>query len=226
MSRKAIKVALVAFISAVVIALYFTPLRQYMTREHIHTAVATMRSLWYAPILLIAGYALGCVFALPASIFVIAAGVIFGWKFGTVYAMTGAMIGATASYFVGRFLGEGILDRMGKTGARLAHQSKNAGFLSILIVRLIPGPPFALWNYAAGVARVPVRDYVLGTLIGTLPAHIIFTYSADAIFNGSMSEGAAMKRLFIVAGLLLAMVIVPLLLTRWLERAGDRPSEV
>ncbi|MGZ7032832.1 MAG: hypothetical protein ACXVIJ_12785, partial [Thermoanaerobaculia bacterium] len=64
------------------------------------------------------------------------------------------------------------------------------------------------------------------TLIGTLPAHIIFTYSADAIFNGSMSEGAAMKRLFIVAGLLLAMVIVPLLLKRWLERAGDRPSEV
>ncbi len=226
MSRKAIKIALVVFIGAVVVALYFTPLRQYLTREHIHSAVATMRSLWYAPIILIVAYAVGCVFAVPASIFAVAAGVIFGWKLGTVYAMTGAMLGATASYFVGRFVGEGLLDRFGKTGARLAEQAKSFGFLSILIVRLIPGPPFALWNYAAGVARVPVRDYVLATLLGTLPAHIIFTYSADAIFNGSMTEGAAMKRLFIVAGLLLAMVIVPLLLKRWLVRSGDQAPEV
>jgi uncharacterized membrane protein YdjX (TVP38/TMEM64 family) len=226
MSRKAIKVALIVFIGAVIVALYFTPLRQYFTREHIRGAVATMRSLWYAPIVLIAGYALGCVFAVPASIFVVAAGVIFGWKLGTVYAMTGSMIGATAAYFVGRFLGEGLLDRLGKTGARLAAQAKDSGFLSMLIVRLIPGPPFALWNYAAGVARVPVRDYVLATLLGTLPSHIIFTYSADAIFNGSMTEGAAMKRLFVVAGLLLAMVILPLLLKRWLLRSSDQPSEM
>ena len=226
MSRKAIKVALVVFIGAVVVALYFTPLRQYFTRESIHGAVSTMRSLWYAPIILIAGYALGCVFAVPASVFAVAAGVIFGWKLGTVYAMTGAMIGATAAYFVGRFVGEGLLDRLGSTGARVAEQAKHSGFLSMLIVRLIPGPPFALWNYAAGVARVPVRDYVLATFLGTLPAHIIFTYSADAIFNGAMTEGAAMKRLFVVAGLLLALVIVPLLLKRWLVRSGDQISEI
>jgi uncharacterized membrane protein YdjX (TVP38/TMEM64 family) len=68
---------------------------------------------------------------------------------------------------------------------------------------------------------VPVRDYVLGTFLGTLPAHVIFTYCADAIFNGTMTEGAAMKRLFIVAGLLLAMVIIPLALKRWLRLRSD-----
>jgi uncharacterized membrane protein YdjX (TVP38/TMEM64 family) len=221
MSRTAIKIALIVFIGAVIAALYFTPLRQYFTREHIRGAIALMRSLWYAPFLFIIAYALGCVFALPASLFVIAAGVIFGWKFGALYAMTGAMLGATASYFVGRFLGEGLLGRLGKAGARLAEQASQSGFLSILIVRLIPGPPFAVWNYAAGIARVPVRDYVLGTFLGTLPAHVIFTYCADAIFNGTMTEGAAMKRLFIVAGLLLAMVAIPLALKRWLRLRSD-----
>src|ERR1700687_2908216 len=127
MSRKAIKIALIIFLGAVVVALYFTPLRQYFTREHIRAAVATMRSLWYAPIILIAAYALGCVFAVPASIFVVAAGVIFGLKLRTVYAMAGGMIGATASYFVGRFLGEGLLDRLGRAGARLAEQAKHSG---------------------------------------------------------------------------------------------------
>ena len=220
MNRRAIKIALLVFIAAVVAALYFTPLRQYFTREHMRAAIALMRSLWYAPLILIVGYAIGCVFAVPASVFVISAGVIFGWKLGAVYAMTGAMIGAMASYFVGRFLGEGLLDRFGTAGRRVAEQAKNSGFVSMLIVRLIPGPPFAMWNYAAGIARVPVRDYFFGTLLGTLPAHIIFTYSADAIFNGSMSEGAAMKRLFIVAGLLIAMVVIPLMLKRWLQRRG------
>jgi uncharacterized membrane protein YdjX (TVP38/TMEM64 family) len=225
MSRKAIKIALVLFIGAVVVALYFTPLRQYFTKEHIRAAIATMRSLWYAPLIMIFGYAIGCVFALPASLFVIAAGVIFGWKLGAVYAMTGAMLGATASYFIGRFLGEGLLDRLGRAGERLAEQAKSSGFLSILIVRLIPGPPFAVWNYAAGIARVPVRDYVLATALGTLPGHVIFTYSADAIFNGSMTEGAALKRLSVVAALMIAMVVGPLLLKRWLRvRAADQIS--
>src|SRR3954470_8492366 len=146
MSRKAIKIAVLVFLVAVVATVYFTPLRHYFTREHIREAITLMRSLWYAPLILIVAYAVGCVFAVPASIFVIAAGVIFGWKFGTVYAMTGAMLGATAAYFVGRFLGEGLLERLGRTGARVAEQASKSGFLSILIVRLIPGPPFAIWN--------------------------------------------------------------------------------
>ena len=226
MSRRTLKIAIVIVLVGVVGALYFTPLRQYFTREHIRSAIAIMRSLWYAPVVLILAYAIGCVFAVPASIFVISSGVIFGWKLGAVYALTGAILGAMASYFVGRFLGEGLLDRLGRAGARLAEQAKESGFVSILIVRLIPGPPFALWNYAAGIARVPVRDYFFGTLIGTAPATVIFAYSADAIFNGSMTEGAAMKRLFIVAGLLIAMVVIPLLLKRWLKQRGNAQISV
>jgi uncharacterized membrane protein YdjX (TVP38/TMEM64 family) len=221
MSRRAIKIALLVFLVAVVAAVYFTPLRQYFTREHVRGAIRIMRSLWYAPVILIFAYAIGCVFAVPASIFVLAAGVIFGWKFGSVYAMTGAMLGASGAYFVGRFLGEGLLDRLGRAGRRITEQARSSGFLSILIVRLIPGPPFAMWNYAAGVARVPFRDYFLATLIGTLPSHIIFTYCADAIFNGTMTQGAAMKKLYVVAALLLAMVAVPLILKKWLQRRGS-----
>jgi len=221
MSRRAIKIAVLVFLVAVVAAVYFTPLRQYFTREHVKSVIAVMRSLWYAPIILIFAYAIGCVFAVPASIFVLSAGVIFGWKLGSVYAMAGAMLGASAAYFVGHFLGEGLLDRLGRAGAKLAEQAKSSGFISILIVRLIPGPPFAMWNYAAGIARVPFRDYFFATLLGALPSHVILTYCADAIFNGSMTEGAAMKKLVVVGLLLIAMVIIPLLLKKWLQRRGS-----
>ena len=213
-ARTAIKIAIVIVIAGVVAAIYFSPLRDHFTRERIQADIEAMRGLWYAPIALIAAYAIGCVFAVPASVFIITAGVVWGWKFGALYAMTGGMIGATISYFVGRFLGEGILQKFGRAGKIVESQVKSAGFKTMLIVRLIPGPPFAIWNYGAGVANVKFRDYFFGTLLGTLPAHVIFAYCADALFNGTMTQSDAMKRLAIVAALLIALVLLPTLLKK------------
>ena len=159
---------------------------------------------------------------MPASIFVIAAGVIWGWKLGAVYAITGGFIGAIAAYFVGRFLGEGLLDKFGGVGRAVRRQVESAGFTSMLIVRLIPGPPFAVWNYAAGVARMRFRDYALATLIGIIPSHIVFTYCADSLVNGTMTEGDAIKRLAIVCALLLALIMIPLFIKK---RMGSRTIE-
>lgn len=213
-SRTLLKIAIAAVLVAGIALLWFSPLRSHLTSEHIHETVDFVRGLWYGPAALIAAYAIGCIFAIPASIFIIAAGVVWGWKLGTLYGMTGALIGASASYFVGRFLGEGMLERFGKAGQMVKSQVTRAGFKSMLIVRLIPGPPFAVWNYGAGVARVRFRDYFFGTLLGTLPAHLIFAYSADALYRNAMSQGDALRRLAIVCALLLAMVILPSLLKK------------
>jgi len=217
--RNALKAAIVLFIAAVVAALYFTPARQYMTREHIGEGVSLMRGLWYGPVVIILAYAIGCIFALPASLFIIAAGVVWGWKLGGLYAMTGGMLGAVISYFIGRFLGEGLLEKFGSAGRMVERQVSSAGLKTMLIVRLIPGPPFAVWNYGAGVARVKFSDYFLGTLLGTFPAHMIFAYSADALFNGTMTQGDAVRRLLIVAALLIALTLLPTLIKRFTKPA-------
>jgi uncharacterized membrane protein YdjX (TVP38/TMEM64 family) len=218
--RNGVKVAILLVIVAAVGALYFTPARQYMTREHVLDGIDFMRALWYGPIVLIVAYGLGCIFAVPASLFIIAAGVVWGWKFGTLYAMCGGMLGASVSYVIGRFLGEGLLQKFGRTGRMVERRVASAGFKTMLIVRLIPGPPFAVWNYGAGVAGVRFSDYFFGTLLGTLPAHMIFAYSADSLFNGTMSQGDAVKRLIVVAALMIAIVVLPGLLKKYLGN-GD-----
>jgi uncharacterized membrane protein YdjX (TVP38/TMEM64 family) len=220
--RNAMKLAMLAVLAGGAVALYFSPLRAYLTKAHIHDLIAWLRGLWYGPLVLIGLYAAGCVFALPASIFVIAAGVIWGWKLGAVYAIIGGFLGAMAAYYVGRFLGEGLLDKFGSVGRAVRRQVESAGFTSMLIVRLIPGPPFAVWNYAAGVARMRFRDYALATLIGIIPSHIVFTYCADSLVNGTMTEGDALKRLAIVCALLLALIMIPLLIKK---RLGSRTIE-
>jgi uncharacterized membrane protein YdjX (TVP38/TMEM64 family) len=220
--RNAIKLATFLVLAGGVAALYFTPLRAYLTKAHINDLIAWLRGLWYGPLVLIALYAAGCVFALPASIFVIAAGVIWGWKLGGLYAIIGGFLGAIAAYYVGGFLGEGLLDKFGSVGRGVRKQVESSGFMSMLIVRLIPGPPFAVWNYAAGVAKMRFRDYALATLIGIIPSHLVFTYCADSLVNGTMTEGDAIKRLAIVCALLLALITIPLYIKK---RMGVKPIE-
>ncbi len=219
-SRRGLKIATLVVLVGGVAALYFSPLHNYFTRENILHAVEQMRGLWYGPFVLIIAYGVGCIFAIPASVFILAAGAIWGWKLGTVYEMCGAMLGSSASYFAGQFLGEGVLDRFGKMGEAVSRQVSRNGFVSLLIARLIPGPPFAVWNYAAGIARMNFGEYFLATLLGTLPAHLVFAYCADALFNGTMTQGDAVKRLAIVAGLLISMIAVTGLLKRRFAKKG------
>jgi uncharacterized membrane protein YdjX (TVP38/TMEM64 family) len=220
--RNAIKLATLLVLGGGIAALYFTPLRAYLTKAHINDFIAWLRGLWYGPIVLIALYAVGCVFALPASVFVIAAGVIWGWKLGGLYAIIGGFLGAIAAYYVGGFLGEGLLDKFGSVGRGVRKQVESSGFMSMLIVRLIPGPPFAVWNYAAGVAKMRFRDYALATLIGIIPSHLVFTYCADSLVNGTMTQGDAIKRLAIICALLLALILIPLYIKK---RMGVKPIE-
>jgi uncharacterized membrane protein YdjX (TVP38/TMEM64 family) len=200
-----------------VAAAYFSPLRDQFTRANIRGLIDHLRGIWYGPLLLIAMYGVGSVFAIPATIFVVAGGVIWGGKLGSIYAIAGGILGAIAAYFVALFLGEGLLERFGSVGAAVRKQVENSGFTKMLIIRLIPGPPFAVWNFAAGIARMRFRDYALATLLGLIPSHVIFAYCADSLVNGTMTEGEAVKRLAVVCGLLIALILIPVLLKRWMR---------
>jgi len=217
-ARTAIKVAVALIVAGGFIALWFSPLRSYLTREHIRSTAETVRGLWYAPLLLIVSYAIGCIFAIPASVFILAAGMIWGWKLGGTYALIGGIIGGTASFLLGRFLGEGVLARFGRLGALVEKQVDHAGFKSLLILRLIPLFPFAVLNYGAGVAGVKLLDFVFATALGVAPSNFVFAYSADAIFNGTMTEGDAVKRLLVVAALLIGVTVVPTLIKKRMRR--------
>jgi len=224
--RTLIKIALVLVIGAAVAVLYFTPLRSYLTRDHIIHAAEQVRGLWYAPLILIVSYAVACIFAIPASLFILAAGVIWGWLLGGTYAMIGGVLGATLSYLVGRFVGEGMLERFGAVGRRVAKQVDHAGFRSLLVLRLIPLFPFAVLNYGAGVARVQIADYIMATTLGLIPSNFVFAYSADAIVHQTMSERDALLRLGVVAALVLCLVLLPMLLKRRMRpEGGGEPSQ-
>ena len=216
--RNLFKIAVAVLFVGAFAAVWFSPLREQITRENIRAFVEHLRGLWYGPAAFILAFALGCVFALPASVFVVAAGFIWGWVFGTIYSIIGGLIGAMASFFLERYIGADILDRFGRIGRIVAKQVDHTGFRSLLVARNIPGIPFAVLNYGAGVAGVRFPVFLAATAVGVTPSMFVFTYCADALFNGSMSEGDAFVRLVIVCSLMLAIVLLPLVVKKFARR--------
>jgi uncharacterized membrane protein YdjX (TVP38/TMEM64 family) len=216
MSRRTlIKVAVAFVLAAVVAAVWFSPLRQQLTRENVRAFVEHLRGLWYGPIVFILVFAAGCIFAAPASVFCIAAGFIWGWLLGGTYALIGGLLGAVASFYVARFVGEGLLHRFGRIGELVKKQADHAGFRNLLILRYIPGIPFAVLNYGAGVAGVRFRDYLPATILGVIPPMFVFAYCADALFNGTMSEGDVVRRIVIACALMLTLTLIPVVVKRF-----------
>ena len=221
--RRLLQIAVLVLLAAAVVGLWFSPVREQLTRDNVRAFVEHLRGLWYGPAVFIGAFMLACVFALPASVFVIAAGFIWGWLLGSVYSVIGGMLGAVASFYVGRFVGEGMLEKFGRVGRAVAKQVDHAGFRSLLVLRFIPGIPFAVLNYGAGVAGVRFRDFFGSTLVGVIPSMLVFAYCADALFNGSMSEGDAFKRLAVVCALMLAIILLPVAVKRMTRR--EAPAE-
>lgn len=216
--RTILKIVVAVVLIAAVTAIWFSPLREHLTRENVRTAVEQVRGVWYGPILFALAFAAGCIFALPASVFVISAGFIWGTLLGGIYSIIAGLLGASASFFLSRFIGEGLLDRFGKIGRMVAKQMDHAGFSSLLAIRFIPGIPFAVVNYGAGVTSVKYRDFLLSTLIGITPAMFVFAYCADALFNGSMTQADALRKLSMVLLLLLALTLLPRIVRRVMAR--------
>jgi len=136
------------------------------------------------PLLFALVYAVAATLLVPASPFTLAAGLLFGPVLGSVTALLGATVGATGAFLLGRGLGREAVERFG--GRRLATLDRHLatrGFVSLLLIRLVPLFPFNLVNVGAGVTGLRLRDYVLATGVGIIPGTIAY-----AALGGTITE--------------------------------------
>lgn len=183
------------------------------------------RGAW-APVAYILFYAVACVFAIPGSVLTLGGGFLFGISAGIVYVSAGATLGATLAFLVGRYgLRRWIVKKVGNNVKFQALDEAVAreGWKMVLLVRLCPIFPFPVTNYGFGITRVSLKEYVLASWIGMLPAMVVLVYIGS--LAGSLANlgtrGRARTPLewaLYAAGLLMA-VVVTVYLTRIAKRA-------
>jgi uncharacterized membrane protein YdjX (TVP38/TMEM64 family) len=172
---------LVAFVAAGVFAVRFTPVKEYLTADALGAVLAAAGA--WAPVLFVAVYTVGVCLFVPGSILTGLGAAIFGAWWGFVYVWVGAMIGASAAFFIGRTLGrEFAASLIGDRLKKYDDGIERNGFATVLYLRLVYFP-FTPMNFGMGLTKVHFRDYFFGTGLGILVGTFIFTF-----FIGSLKD--------------------------------------
>jgi uncharacterized membrane protein YdjX (TVP38/TMEM64 family) len=171
----------VVFIIAAITILRFTPAKELFTQTALSHFLKTA-GMW-APLFFIFVYAVGVCLFVPGTLLTALGAAIFGAYWGFLYVWIGAMIGASAAFWIGRTLGREfaaslIGDRLKKHDDAIGRN----GFATVLYLRLVYFP-FTPMNFGMGLTKVRFRDYFFGTGLGIIVGTFIFTF-----FIGTLKE--------------------------------------
>lgn len=152
---------------------------------------ATVSVLVYVAI-----YTLFVSLSLPCGlVLTTAGGLLFGWLTGALAAVVGATLGATIVFLIARTaVGDSLSNRAGPWLAKLSQGFQKDALSYMLFLRLVPAFPFWFVNIAPAVLGVPLKTFVLGTLIGILPATFAFASAGaglDSVILAAKNEHAA-----------------------------------
>ncbi len=212
------KVALLGLLALVVIAFFALDAQRYLSLDSVkfhRDALLAFTNAHFILALAIAlvVYVLATAFSVPGGLVLsLTMGFLFGRWVGTVLIVIAATIGATLVFSAARYLfADAARRRMGSLGEKI-----NAGFTEnalnyLLFLRLVPLFPFFLVNLAPAFTTITLRTFVLGTLIGIIPASFVFANLGQTLGRiDSLAGLLSMETIaaFILLGLLALVPVV------------------
>lgn len=181
----------------------------------------------WAPVGHVVLFALGTIVFFPGAIFGLAGGLLFGPLWGTILNLVGATLGATAAFVVGRFVAaDWVRGRAGPHLQRLVDGVEAEGWRFVAFVRLVPFFPFNLTNYALGLTRISLRDYVVASVICMLPGTLAYTWLGYAGREAAAGNASAIRYGLLALAVLAAMAFLPRLVRRLRSSRGVNWVEV
>ena len=158
-------------------------------------------------------------FLVPWPILAGATGLLFGTTAGTGLALLGVLVAAALQFGAARVIaGEDFRRRVLRRAPRFDQLLRRNGLLAIFLSRIVPGLPWGMVNYAAGLARVGLPVLWLATVIGGTPK--VFAYVA---LGGNFDDLSAPEAKAAIAVMVVMALAGLVLLRRQLARAG-RPE--
>jgi uncharacterized membrane protein YdjX (TVP38/TMEM64 family) len=170
----------------------------------------------WAPILFLLLYAVGAVLFVPGSVLTIAGGALFGPVWGTLWNLTGATLGATLAFMIARYVAsDWVAARSGERLGRLMRGVEEEGWRFVAFVRLVPLFPFNLVNYAFGLTRLRLREYVIASFVCMAPGALAYTYLGYAGREAASGQTGAINKALLALVLLAAVALLPRLIRRF-----------
>ena len=217
MTRRSIaRLALVAALAGAAVVCWIG-FRDYLNADTIEAAVRNAGA--FAPIMFVAVFALATIVFLPGALFGLAGGVLFGPLWGTVWNLVGATLGATIAFLIARFIAGDWIAAKAKGRLQTLLSGVDAqGWRFVALTRLVPIVPFNLLNYALGLTRIPILQYVIATVVCMVPGTAAYAWLGHAGKAALSGDTAALS----YAAFGLAALALILFLPRLIQRLRSR----
>jgi uncharacterized membrane protein YdjX (TVP38/TMEM64 family) len=214
--------ALAAIVGAALAVAWAMPVGQWM-RDFVEGA-----RKWgpLGPLVLALAYTPASVLFIPGSLLSLAAGALFGIVVGTIAVSLGSTLGAAVAFVLGRSLARPWVEGLVANDPRfraLDRAVAEQGWKIVVLTRLSPALPFSLLNYAFGLTRVRLREFVLASWVGMLPGTVFYVYLGSAAGSladlaAGKAEGGVAQAVAFALGLV-ATIMVTVYVTRLARRA-------
>jgi uncharacterized membrane protein YdjX (TVP38/TMEM64 family) len=209
--RKSMIKALIflAFIVGAIYLVRFTPVKGYLTAESMGRFLDTVG--FWAPLVFMLLYAVGVCLFIPGTFLTGLGAAIFGAYWGFLYVWLGAMLGASAAFFIGRTLGRKFAAALiGDKLRKYDDAIERNGFATVLYLRLVYFP-FTPMNFGMGLTKVRFWDYFFGTGLGIIVGTFIFTFFIGTVkevwTSGNWAQLISFKIFFSVALFIFSLFI-------------------
>lgn len=185
-------------------------------REQLQTWLQQM-GIW-APIIYILLYTVGTILILPSTPLNLTGGAIFDIWWGTLWTTVAAIIAAITAFAFTRTVGrELIAKKLAGRWEAIDVEMRKGGLFYMFAIRLLPIIPYGLVNFAAGLTSIRFRDYLIGTILGTVPGVLPFVMMGSGL--QALSEGNILPLMF--AFTLTGMLVAG---ATWYRRRRQNPA--
>jgi uncharacterized membrane protein YdjX (TVP38/TMEM64 family) len=109
---------------------------------------------------------------IPVTIIMVADGLVFGTRVGTLISFVGGLLGALSAYLVGRHFSRAVMERILPAMGAQVSAGSTVPFVrwALVLWHWMPGMPCNPMSYAAGCTRMPISSFLFFTTVGLLPA--------------------------------------------------------
>ncbi|MFQ3475155.1 TVP38/TMEM64 family protein [Halonotius sp. F2-221B] len=155
----------------------------------------------FAPLVFIVLQATQVVVApIPGQVVALVAGYLFGPVYGTIYSLTGVLIGSAVAFslakrygrsFVERVIADEVIDRFDAFVERV-------GVPGLFAFVIIPGLPDDAICFLSGLTTWRLRTFIAVIAVGRLPAYVITVYAGGEFAGGRFRTGIALVAFVIV----------------------------
>jgi uncharacterized membrane protein YdjX (TVP38/TMEM64 family) len=150
----------------------------------------------------------------PGPLLAGASGLLFGTALGFPLSLTAAVLGACMAFLIARTVGRDAAERLAGPRVKAVRDAiGRRGFLSVLYARIVPGVPYNLVNYGAGLTAIRLPVFAGATALGAAPR--AFAYTA---LGGSLDDLGSPEAIVAIV-VLVGMALGGLILLRRDQRA-------